>query len=209
MYHNSRSTFLQKASIALCTLFIVFSAITGCKKTGDSASSASGKDSSAKFNSPADHGKYLVTVSGCNDCHTPMKMGAQGPEPDFSKMLSGHPADMKMPPPPKPDGPWMIMADWTLTAWSTPMGLTYSANITPDSATGLGKWDEATFMLALRNGKHIGTGRPIMPPMPWQDFKQMTDEDLKAIYAYLRTVPAVHNQVPDAVMAPPMGDMKK
>ncbi len=107
----------------------------------------------------------------------------------------------------------MAAGSATLTAWSTPMGLAYSKNLTPDSATGLGKWDETTFMLAIRNGKHIGTGRPLLPPMPWQYIGQMTDEDLKAVYAFLRTIPAIHNQVPEAVPASPpgapTGDMKK
>ena len=46
-------------------------------------------------------GQYIVTVSGCNDCHTPWKMGANGPEPDMSRMLSGHPQDFALPPAPK------------------------------------------------------------------------------------------------------------
>ena len=83
-----------------------------------------------------------------------------------------------------------------------------------DSSTGIGKWDETTFMLAIRNGKHIGTGRYLLPPMPWHYIKQMTDEDLKAVYAYLRTIPSVHNQVPEAVVnpmpgAPPMAGAEK
>jgi mono/diheme cytochrome c family protein len=206
----------MKRTTLLCIVSVIAfaSVLGGCKAKVEGTISGADSTKSKAAQSPAEHGKYLVTLAGCNDCHTPMKMGPKGPEPDFSRMLSGHPSDMKMPPPPKPEGPWMVMAAWTLTAWSTPMGLAYSANITPDSATGIGKWDEATFMLAIRNGKHIGNGRPIMPPMPWQDFKQMTDEDLKAVYAFLRTVPAIHNQVPDVVMAPPppgapMGDMKK
>jgi hypothetical protein len=118
-------------------------------------------------------------------------------------MLSGHPENMKMPPPPKPEGPWVAFAGATLTAWHGPWGTSYTANITPDSETGIGKWDETTFMLAIRNGKYIGTGRPLMPPMPWEYIKQMTDDDLKAVYAYLRTIPAVHNKVPD--YEPPVG----
>jgi mono/diheme cytochrome c family protein len=201
MLHISR-TILLKTTAALCVLCIVLIGATGCNKTGDQPKMSN--DSTAKpAMSAAERGKYLVTIASCNDCHTPLKMGPQGPEPDMSRMLSGHPAEMKMPPPPKMDMPWMVGGAATLTAWAGPWGISYTANLTPDSATGLGKWDETTFMLAIRNGKHIGTGRNILPPMPWEWIKQMTDEDLKAVYAYLRTIPAVHNQVPEAVIAPP------
>jgi mono/diheme cytochrome c family protein len=200
-YHKSR-----KYALLFCAIFslIIVVAVSSCKKTGDQAAPGMLKDSTAKAAmTPAERGKYLVAIASCNDCHTPLKMGPQGPEPDMSRMLAGHPAEMKMPPAPKMDMPWMAAGAATLTAWAGPWGISYTANLTPDSATGLGKWDETTFMLAIRNGKHIGTGRDILPPMPWQWIKQMTDEDLKAVYAYLRTIPAVHNQVPDAVVAPP------
>ena len=55
-------------------------------------------------------GKYLVTVAGCNHCHTPWKLGPNGPEPDMTRMLSGHPQDMTLPQPPKPEGPWIVAA---------------------------------------------------------------------------------------------------
>ncbi len=190
-------------------------AAIGCKKAGDATKTDVSKDSTAKVApSLAERGKYLVTIASCNDCHTPMKMGPKGPEPDFSRMLSGHPSDMKMPPPPKMGMPWMAAAGATMTAWAGPWGISYTKNLTPDSATGLGKWDETTFLLSIRNGKHIGTGRDILPPMPWQYISKMTDEDLKSVYAYLRTIPAIHNEVPEPVIAPPPpmaggGDMKK
>src|SRR5215212_7892408 len=61
-------------------------------------------------------GKYLVTIGGCNDCHTPLKMGAKGPEPDFSRELSGHPSNVVMPKPPKSDAPWAWSGAITNTA---------------------------------------------------------------------------------------------
>jgi mono/diheme cytochrome c family protein len=194
---------------------LLYSAVfIGCKtKTAQGSPGIDSSKPAVAVQSPAERGKYLVTIASCNDCHTPLKMGPKGPEPDFSRMLSGHPETMKMPPPPKIGMPWMASAAATLTAWAGPWGVSYTANLTPDSATGIGKWDETTFMLAIRNGKHIGTGRDILPPMPWMYIKQMTDEDLKAVYAYLRTIPPVHNQVPDAIVAPPppgmaMGEKK-
>lgn len=154
---------------------------------------------------PAERGKYLVTIASCNDCHTPLKMGPNGPEPDMSRLLSGHPEQMTMPPAPKLDMPWMAAGAATMTAWAGPFGTTFTANLTPDSATGLGKYSEEDFIKAIRNGVMMGMSRPIMPPMPVEYVKQMTDEDLKAVYAYLRTIPPVKNKVPDYIA--PKGGM--
>jgi len=145
-----------------------------------------------------ERGRYLVTTSGCHDCHTPWKMGAQGPEPDMSRMLSGHPQDVVMPPAPRlPDGPWVATIGATNTAWSGPWGTSFTANLPPDRETGLGRWTLENFREAIRTGRHMGRGRPILPPMPYPMYKHMTDEDLAAIFAYLQTVPAIENRVPD------------
>jgi len=144
-----------------------------------------------------ERGRYLVTIGGCNDCHTPLKMTPTGPRPDMDRMLSGHPEQMKLPPAPKAQGPWVVSSAATNTAFAGPSGVTYAANLTPDKNTGLGIWDEQMFIQALRTGKHWGQGRAIQPPMPWQGYGKMTDEDLKSVFAYLRTVPAVHNYVPE------------
>jgi mono/diheme cytochrome c family protein len=149
-------------------------------------------------------GEYLVTVGGCNDCHTPLKMGPNGPEHDMSRRLSGHPSSLVMPPPPKNgNSPWAWSGAITNTAFAGPWGISYAANLTPDTVSGLGIWNEELFIKTIRTGRHWGTSRPILPPMPWQNFREMTDDDLKAIYAYLRSVPAVRNEVPDAVVAMP------
>lgn len=148
-------------------------------------------------------GKYLVTVGGCNDCHTPMKMGPKGPEPDTTRFLSGHPSNANFPSPPKlAEGPWFAVMGG-FTAWAGPWGVSYSANLTPDQNTGLGIWTEDLFLKTMRTGKHFGVARDLLPPMPWQNLAAMTDEDLKSVYAFLRTIPPIHNQVPDPV--PPTG----
>jgi mono/diheme cytochrome c family protein len=146
-------------------------------------------------------GEYLVQIASCNDCHTPYKMGPKGPEPDMSRMLSGHPEGMKMPEPPKGNGPWIASIGATNTAFAGPWGISYTANLTPDRVTGLGVWTEEIFIKALRTGKHWGVSRPIQPPMPWMWIGKMSDEDLKSVFAYLRTIKPVRNQVPDAVIA--------
>ena len=153
--------------------------------------------------SPVERGKYLVTVVGCGECHTPHTLGPDGPEPDMAKMLSGHPESSALPPPPRFSGDgWIWGGDGSLTAYAGPWGVTYAANLTPDENTGIGIWDEQMFIDTLRNGRHMANGRPLLPPMPWQAFKEMTDDDLKAVYAYLRSIPAVSNRVPDNVPPP-------
>ena len=157
---------------------------------------------------PVERGRYLVTAMACNDCHTPWQMGPQGPEPDMSRMLSGHPQDFVMPAPPAAmDGAWLWHGAATNTAFAGPWGISYAANLTPDEFTGLGMWTEENFIQTLRSGKHMGSAPPIMPPMPWPAYAQMSDADLKAIFAYLRTIPAISNHVPEKVPAPVQASM--
>jgi hypothetical protein len=143
---------------------------------------------------------YLVNGIGCNDCHTPLKMTDHGPEPDMTRMLSGHPSALKMTRPPKlGPGPWAWTGAVTNTAFAGPWGVSFAANLTPERNSGLGIWTEDMFVRALKTGRHMGTSREILPPMPWTAFRNLSDEDLKAIYAYLRTIPPVVNQVPVAL----------
>lgn len=143
-------------------------------------------------------GEKLVTVGGCNDCHTPLRMGQAGPEPDRTRLLSGHPEALAMPPAPRlGEGPWMAVVGATMTAWSGPWGVSYTANLTPDPETGLGRWTAKDFVATLRSGRHLGRGRELLPPMPWQNLAALPDGDLEAIFAYLRTIPAVKNRVPE------------
>jgi len=154
---------------------------------------------------PVARGKYLVAVFACNDCHTPFKLGPNGPEPDMSLMLSGHPAELVMPPPPAlGDSPWLVVSSATNTAWAGPWGISYTANLTP-ADTGLKSWTEEMFVQSMRTGWHLGVvgSRQILPPMPWQAYSQATDGDLRAIFAYLQSIPPIDNQVPPPVIAAP------
>jgi cytochrome c553 len=147
--------------------------------------------------SEVEHGKHLVTVSGCGDCHTPLKMGERGPEPDMAHMLAGHPAQMVMPPVPElPPGPWLTVVAATNTAWAGPWGVSFTANLTPDPETGTGKWTKQMFIDAIRNQRHLGSGRPLLPPMPAAQYASYSDDDLGAIFAYLQSLPPIKNAVP-------------
>jgi len=155
---------------------------------------------------PLKRGEYLVSVLGCDDCHSPKVMGANGPELDPARRLSGHRAEPVLPPPPSLSyGPWNTVTNTELTALSGPWGISYATNLTPDVNTGIGIWTEEMFVKMIRTGKHMGQSRPVLPPMPIQIYKNLSDADLKAVFAYLRSLPPITNQVPDAVIAPPPG----
>ncbi len=146
-------------------------------------------------------GEYLVTILGCNDCHSPKRMGAHGPEIITETMLSGYPADrpiIAFDSPLIKEGFGMFYPD--LTAAAGPWGISFAANLTPD-ATGLGNWTEESFKIALTQGKYKGmeNGRPLLPPMPWFNYIGMTDDDIHAIFTYLQQIPAVSNVVPAPV----------
>jgi hypothetical protein len=143
-------------------------------------------------------GEHLVKAVGCSDCHTPKKLGPNGPEDDRSLWLSGHPASPALLPAPKlPPGPWVMAVTGDVTAWSGPWGVSYTRNLTPDKETGLGDWTEQNFIDTIRSGKRLGKGRDLLPPMPWPAFANFSDDELKAMFAYLQSIPAIRNPVPE------------
>lgn len=154
---------------------------------------------------PVERGRYLVAITGCGDCHTPFKMGPRGPEPDLALLLSGHPAGLELAPPPAPVGPWIWSGSATNTAFAGPWGISIARNLTPDAETGLGSWTYERFDLAMRKGKHLGQPdqRPVLPPMPSSAYAHLTDDDLAAVWAYLRSIPAIANAAPPSAPAPP------
>lgn len=216
MNTQSHSTRRRKAESALisvvATIFVALVLAlpallwTGCARSAEADQSKSTGAASAttpKSDEPADHdavvkrGEYMVTIGGCNDCHTPWIMGPKGPEPDMTRMLSGHPESMTLDTVPTAIKGWEGMtAASTLTAFHGGWGTSYAMNLTPDSLGGIGTWTEDMFIKTIRSGKHWGHGRPIMPPMPWFNYRKMTDSDLKAVYAYLRTIPPIRNTPP-------------
>jgi mono/diheme cytochrome c family protein len=152
-----------------------------------------------------ERGAYLVRIMGCNDCHTPLKMGPAGPRPDMSRALTGHPSDLVMPPAPAlPKGPWAWVGAVTNTAFAGPWGVSFAANLTPDPETGLGKWTPEMFIATMKTGRHEGKGRPILPPMPYFVVAELTDQDIRDLFAYLQSLPPVRNRVP-APVDPPEG----
>jgi hypothetical protein len=150
-----------------------------------------------------ERGAYLVRIMGCNHCHTPWKLGPHGPEPDMSRALIGHPADMPIPSAPAPAaGPWAWNGAVTNTAFAGPWGVSFAANLTPDPETGLGKWTEEMFIATMKTGRHQGKGRQVLPPMPVENLAALSDQDIRDLFTYLQSLAPVRNRV-QAPIDPP------
>jgi hypothetical protein len=143
-------------------------------------------------------GEYLVAITGCNDCHSPKIMTPAGPQPDPEKLLSGHPSDMPLPAE-KGSGEWVYF-HMNGTATKGPWGVSYAANLTPDE-TGIGNWTEEHFISAIKEGNYKGIkgARKLLPPMPWQAYSKMQDDDARAIFTYLKSIKPVQNIVPQSL----------
>jgi mono/diheme cytochrome c family protein len=126
--------------------------------------------SGAQAADDAARGKYLVSIAGCNDCHTP---GYFFGKPDPSRFLGGSEVGFEVP----------------------GLGVFHGPNLTPDKETGLGGWTDAQIVTAITTGKRPD-GRELAPIMPWRAFANFTREDVSAIVAYLRTLPPVKNKAP-------------
>lgn len=148
-------------------------------------------------------GSYLVYTMLCDDCHSPKKMGPNGPEIIPELRLSGARHDTKLP----PLDAAQIRKGWTLfnedfTSIAGAWGVSFAGNLTSDE-TGIGNWSEEQFRKALTQGKYKGmdNGRGLLPPMPWPQFSILKDEDIKAIYAFLKSTKPVSNVVPAPIPA--------
>jgi mono/diheme cytochrome c family protein len=159
------------------------------------AASSGAQQPQAAGNAAVERGRYLVRITGCHDCHSPK---IKGMTPDLDRALSGRPATTMLPTPTKDE----VHASPDLTAWWGPWGSSIAANLTPDPATGIGtRYTEASFIATMRTGKKPN-GTPVMPPMPSDVYQNMTDEDLKAIFAYLKTIKPIRNAVYAGVTPP-------
>ena len=176
-------------AVAACISFYSFTDLISDSETNHFVSD------SAKI----ERGKYIVESFGCAFCHTPKKMSDRGPVIDESKWLMGHPSESALPPIKKST---VLSGGWTYssmdhTAHVGPWGISYSANITSDES-GIGAWSLEHFTKSLKQGKHKGleNSRPVMPPMPWTDYVNLSDEDVEAIFLYLKSTEPIRNIVP-------------
>lgn len=189
----------MRKSLALSIILTVaVFLLVQCNNTKTDAPLIAAKTTYNGFESQIEWGEHLVTVSACHDCHSPKKMTSLAMEIDSSRMLAGYIAGS-----PQPDVNRKEMQDkglivsGDLTSWVGPWGTSYAANLTSD-ATGIGNWSEGQFILAIREGKYKGlsASRNLLPPMPWEMYRNFTDDELKALFAYLKTTNPVKNIVP-------------
>lgn len=187
----------DKLIIICIFLILCIFLFSNCSEIGMDKN-ANKKQDFAGFESQIKWGEHLVIIAGCSDCHTPKKMTDKGPVTDNNLLLSGHPSQMPAPPIDREEVEEKGLAvTQTLTAWVGPWGISYAANLTPDES-GIGAWQESNFITALREGKYKGLpgARPLMPPMPYEFYKYMTDAEIKAIFAYLKSIKPIYNVVP-------------
>ena len=194
-----RISSLQVAVVGLLTAITLVASLAGCVAIRASGSSQP-TDPSLELIA---EGERLVHNMDCNVCHTPKVFTAEGPKWDTTRLLSGHPADEGIPPFPLdllgPQG-WGGVHSNGLTAWAGPWGVSFGSNLTPDSETGTGEWTEEMFVEAMRTGIHVEDFERFLPPMP--TYSRLTDQELHAIFLYLRSIEPVRNEVPEARLFP-------
>jgi hypothetical protein len=182
-------------------------AAAGCSKSspGDASAPQPAYTASSFTAEQVTRGAGLVDEWKCNFCHTPELKGPDGkPMPNPERLLSGHPQDE-----PVPDVADMVITSDAFmefldnldnTTWASNDTLVFSANLTPDMETGIGPWTPEQFVATIRQGQHMGLGKRLLYPMPWQELAELPDADLISIYAYLRTINPVSNKVPPPVV---------
>ncbi len=159
---------MKLRTIALMSALLLNSA---CQQADETANAAADPASAAEQSnaSPVERGKYLTTTMGCVDCHN---VGSFSPKPDEGHLQGG-----------------------TIGFDMPGMGVFYPPNLTPDPEAGIGKWSEQDIATALRTGKRPD-GRVLAPIMPWRNYSILTDDDTKAIVAYLKSLPPSPHKVP-------------
>ncbi len=134
------------------------------------STSSTVRPSAALADSVVERGEYLTSIMDCTGCHTP---GALAGNPDLQRYLAGSGIGFEMP----------------------GFGVFFPPNLTPDMETGIGKWSEDEIMMAVRGGSRPD-GRELVPVMPWRSYAALSDEDARAVAAYLKSLPPVKNRVP-------------
>jgi hypothetical protein len=186
----------MKTQLLSLAVLCVLAACNSEKKEKSIAKIYEPKTAEVKM-SQVKRGEMLVSAVGCNDCHSPKKMTDKGPILDPDRLLSGHPANEVLGVYDKETAKSYLLFSPGLTAAIGPWGTSFASNLTPDD-TGIGSWTEAQFLTAIKHGKYKGmeNSRPLMPPMPWQTISLLPDEDLKSMFAYLKSIKPVSNIVP-------------
>jgi hypothetical protein len=187
---------------AIIAAAVILTAVLSTASLGASdTGGVEGQGVAANKSQQVARGKYLVDIMGCHDCHTPWKLGPNGPEPDMARALSGHPENVAVPPATLPAG-YLALIGATFTSFTGPWGTSFTRNLTPDKETGLGDWTVEEFIATMKTGRERGKGRPVLPPMPVQNLKALSDSDIRSLFAYLQSLPAIKNRTPQPIEPP-------
>lgn len=195
---------MRKPIIIPAIIFIAILLVNACNNQADEKKEAAGtpKLSNEEL---VKKGEHLVATLDCEICHSPKKMGPKGPELIPELRFGGHQNGTQLP----PTDEKMLKSGWVLfapdfTSFIGPWGQSYARNISSDT-TGIGMWTLEQFKKVIREGKFMGleNTRPILPPMPWEAYKHLYDDDIEAIFAFLKSTKPVNNRVPDAKINPP------
>jgi len=161
---------LRITAVVLITTVLTTAAVAVEQSAKPAASKSKATAAAKPTAAVIERGHKLAIFGGCVDCHTP---GALYGAPDFTRQLSG-----------------------SELGWSGPWGTSYARNLTPDLETGLGYYKEKEIILALRSGKRLD-GKPMLPPMPWQNIATLSEADMHALVAYLQSIPSIEHKSPD------------
>lgn len=165
----------------ILVLFVAGAIVVATKPSVRAASAESVERTPARL----ERGAYLVEhVLACFDCHSERHMDRYGYPPRHDRRGSG--------------GNVCWDEDMKLEGFKI-----CAPNITPDQATGIGGWSDGEIMRAIREGVNRH-GKPLFPIMPYTAYASLSDEDTRAIVAYLRTLPPINNTVPERVLPGPL-----
>jgi mono/diheme cytochrome c family protein len=141
-----------------------------------------------------EHGKYIAAIAGCTSCHTPLKPEYQDPAkwtPEQIKTIAFNASAAS-------DDDKFLAGGNVFDLG--PLGILLTRNLTPDKETGLGAWTNEQIKIAIKTGiSH--DGRVLFPVMPYHVYNSMADADLDAVVAYLRSVKAVKNPIPESAIS--------
>jgi len=178
---------MKKPLIVTASMFLVLAGLV--------LSSFSAQAGNHYQDSTLEHGKYIATIAGCTSCHTPYKAGYQKPPQDLTleqiQTLAFNDKDAT--------DQDKLFAGGRLFDLG-PAGKIFTRNITPDNATGLGTWSDDQIKFAIRTGVDKD-GKTLFPVMPYHVYNGMADSDLEAVIAYMHSVNAIPNQVPDRTVS--------
>ena len=139
---------------------------------------------------------------GCHDCHTPMKIGPNGPEQDMARAPQRPPGERRGAAGANLPAGYLAVIGATFTSFSGPWGTSFTRNLTPDKETGLGDWTVEEFIATMKTGRERGKGRPGAAADAGAEPRALSDQDIRSLFAYLQSLPPIKNRMPQPIEPP-------